>query len=451
MNDVSLHPKYDKQVNGYSGWLKHKDPQKRAKAALMLGELGAATEDVIIQLIQLAENDKDPTVRKNAKYALGMFAALRDGLADPDRSEAVGAAYERVGVKMRLGKRAKYPAAFWGKLIGGLSGLLVLLIAANVGLWMLGGGAVPPLVADGGGNGQAGNSNNNPPIVSQAVSDLVDAARAHLGVMDGNSGVLEAKLAPVLEGNQPADNECPFPYNSIAPLEISADDSAAYPQIASVYSEINATLTQFDAANSATENACQGVQALTMEDATAYLVQVSAYRTNRIQWESQLTQAATPPTAAPTEPPTALPSTDAPTPTATDIPDLRVHVAALYSIIDEATSTRGPSTILTQYWQEAQNNSGVTDGCRAVPPAIPSDYVLPAVAGEFSPQLAQATTQVNAGLQTLRDGWTEFQNACANGNIAVLNGARDGLNVAVIAAAAFDNADVLLQQVRSGS
>ncbi|MEO0562955.1 MAG: hypothetical protein AAF125_12665, partial [Chloroflexota bacterium] len=147
------------------------------------------------------------------------------------------------------------------------------------------------------------------------------------------------------------------------------------------------------------------------------------------------------PLPGPTEPPTAtIP------PTAT--PDFSGDIGQIYNVIDQVESLRGANSILRQYWEEAQANGGETGGCRQATPTIPSNYVLDQTAGPAPDALVQAVNSVNTGLQALRDNWAEFGNACAAGSANVFTSASTGVTVANTTTAAFEAADLFLQQAR---
>jgi hypothetical protein len=86
--------------------------------------------------------------------------------------------------------------------------------------------------------------------------------------------------------------------------------------------------------------------------------------------------------------------------------------------------------VLNQYWQEVQTNNGMTGGCRAAPPSIPSPYVLPDNVVGVSVELTQATERVNQALSFLTVGWESFERACSGGTGALLSESATGIQVA---------------------
>jgi hypothetical protein len=149
----------------------------------------------------------------------------------------------------------------------------------------------------------------------------------------------------------------------------------------------------------------------------------------------------TPESIAPTDTPTeAGPS---PTPLAS-----REHVDALQRIIDDMMAFRGPTTLLIQFWTEAQS-TGATAGCqewRQSQPTIAADYTLPPEIAAGLPDLKLAADLVNTGLKGIREGVAAFTAACASGSPGVA--AQDWLPRANLVAQAFEQAANLLAALR---
>jgi hypothetical protein len=442
----NISPKYQKNADGYTKWLNHKDVEKRRKAAMMVGELGVA--QAIPELIELMENDPDKQVRQNARYSLGMFAAFRDAVEsdNEDRQAEAASAVERLVRTAKIGKRANISAARLRPIMMILTVLLVLLLAGNTAvLFLVGDGmdTVTALLGDVSLPGGGGGTSN---VENQDIATLVENAQQQITLLEGNLGGLEAKMAPIPNGNQPGDSECPFGYTEAEPLGLSNADRTTFSDIAIVYDTLNQTLTDFDAINELANQTCNLGEDVAVEDAEAALVTLSAFSEQVPDLNNQLAQALIP-TETPV-PPTAteIPSTATPTPTAT--PNYNAYAAEIYNIIDEVTGTRGANTILEQYWQEAQGNNGQTGGCRASRPTIPGDYFLPTDLENPPTQLTLAIDNVNLGLQTVREGWDAFQNACSGGDGAVAGAASTGLTVTNAVRASFELADLSLQQLR---
>ena len=453
---VDESPKYRKKANGYTKWLRHPDVEKRRKAARMVGELGVS--ETIEQLQQMADADPDGQVRENARYSLGMFAAFRDAV-DSDDPVIQDQAIDAVQRVMETGKIGKITGGTPGWVTparNALIGLFVVLLVANGVIFFLqsgddfGGGLAALLPS--GDSASEGNNNDDEP---QDLETLVQQAQAQQSAIQNNINTLRQQYQPLTTGEIPVDT-CPLPYNAtLEPLQIADADRAQYRDVGAVYDELNEALAVTQGAAATIDIVCRDRELIPAEEAEQQLVALSAIEAEAAAQQEILTQALIVPTAtvAPTltEPPTEVP-TETPSPTPTEIPDVRPFVSELSGIIDEAASGgRNPASLLTQYYNDALNNSGETDGCRSGRPTIPANYSLPPGVGEFSPELQQATVQVNNGLQTLRDGWDTFEEACGRGNSAVLAQADTGLLVAGAAEASFDVANETLRRLLANS
>ncbi|NWG18078.1 MAG: HEAT repeat domain-containing protein [Chloroflexi bacterium] len=149
----------------------------------------------------------------------------------------------------------------------------------------------------------------------------------------------------------------------------------------------------------------------------------------------------TPETIAPTE----IPTEAGPSPT--PLPSHQ-HVDALQRIIDDMTAFRGPTTLLIQFWTEAQS-SGTTVGCqewRQSPPTIAADYALPQDIADALPNLKLAADLVNTGLKGMREGVNAFTTACNTGSPGIA--AQDWLPRANLVVQAFEQAANLLVPLR---
>src|SRR5262249_14266772 len=134
--------------------------------------------------------------------------------------------------------------------------------------------------------------------------------------------------------------------------------------------------------------------------------------------------------------------------TPTPAVNVRAHLAALGDIVDEVQGARGANTLLNQYWSDVRA-SGTRAGCTQAAPTIPADYVLPEADGQAVPNLKLAVDLINGGLRFLRQGWTQYTNACNANNLpAALEG---GSQTAQNASSAFENAQTLLNAVRNSA
>lgn len=470
MADMS--PKYQKAAQGYLAYLESDDVEKRRRAARMVGELGVA--EAIERLVELAEDDSDAEVRRNARYSLGMFAAFRDAIEsdDEDKQEKAARLLKQVMSRGRIGKKAKIAPKTLGRAMTALSVLLVVLLIANGAVFLTGDGGLPVDIAGlvgSGGNGSSGQPGGDPApgaegAANQSAEALIAAAESHITLLSGNVDKLQDLYESVDENGVPVMDLCLLPYTTTEPLTISDSDRSTYPNIAAVYADLSANRDQIISARQRIEQACFDEIPLETDEADAQLTTLNDFETNVSGWQATLEDALVVPTATPTPlpsdvPPTETPiPTEGPSPTPTETPDLRVHAANLSAVIDNAVNNfRSPGQLLTQYYEDAQVTGGDIDGCGlfiGVPPEnvpqvadIPPDYTLPAVTAQFSPELVLATERVNTGLQILRDGWIDFAAACNSGPNAVLSASRDGLTVTSAAQAVFDSANETIQIV----
>ncbi|MFZ4814010.1 MAG: HEAT repeat domain-containing protein [Phototrophicaceae bacterium] len=419
--------RYKKNVNTSMKLLNSNNTEKRREAAQMAGELGAA--QAIPKLLQLMEKDPDPEVRANATYSLGMFAAFKAVIESDDeaaQNAAVGAITQMTQTG-QIGKRATMPVALYRNLLYGLSALLVLLILGNVGVFFFLGGENPAAnttttIAVG------GNTSPND------LSLLIPLARNQLQIQTNNAATLRQRYEIAAAGQTPPVETCQAFYNlNSETLVLDEAQRAANPTVFTALEQINAARLSFDAAHLRMEQACYDNLPLTPEDASITLATVDTFLAAVPALGNALiviptptvvpTQAATPTASLPTATPTLAV-------TATDLPELRTHIAALYDIIDQSRALRGPSVVLNQYWQEVQTNNGMTGGCRAAPPSIPSPYVLPDNVVGVSVELTQATERVNQALSFLTVGWESFERACSGGTGALLSESATGIQVA---------------------
>jgi hypothetical protein len=116
---------------------------------------------------------------------------------------------------------------------------------------------------------------------------------------------------------------------------------------------------------------------------------------------------------------------------------LNRHLNIFASKIDEVGGLRGAGPLLVQFWTDVKT-TGSTVACENVFPEVPVDYVVPEEELNLIPGLRDIQTQVNLGLQMLRDGWTLFAAGCQNGTLT--DQADLGLTQAQTAQAALDSA-----------
>jgi hypothetical protein len=115
----------------------------------------------------------------------------------------------------------------------------------------------------------------------------------------------------------------------------------------------------------------------------------------------------------------------------------------LFTIIDEARSTRGSVTLLQTFWEGASASPDAA-GCNEPIPEIPDDYVVPPNV-RITADLQLAIDLVNSGLAFTRQGWSLKQQACTAGDL--LNNRENGLMLVTNAQISFDSAETKLNQV----
>ncbi|MEM6283807.1 MAG: HEAT repeat domain-containing protein [Chloroflexota bacterium] len=463
-------PKYEKYVEGYTRYLRSKDVGKRRKGARMVGELGA--DGAIETLLDLAKNDPDPQVRRNATYSLGMFVAFRDAMESDDddlRDEAEDALIRVVetGQIGKIGGKQKGGAPGW--LVPVLSVLLVVLIAGNAVVFL---GLVPGMEPDGGGSNEppavAGDGEEvelsgvvAPDAEDRDVEVLITQGRDAITVLTGNAQTLRTQLEPLAAGNPPDQDLCSQFYDlALTDLSISAGDAQTYPRVVSVYEDVNASRESFNTLHSAIQSICFDGAELDTVDAGAELAALDTFDSDAPMWSATLGEArelpveAEPPTEVPaaTDVPLAENATEEPTVAPTEPPNIRRHIANAVEILDDAGNnndgSRSTYNLLEQYLIEASENNGVTDGCRNTNLPVPANYNLEAEArGQYDlviaeePGLQPAIDQINTGLDLLRVEIDSFSQACRGGEGAVASYAGRGLGALQQIRVVFDNAD----------
>lgn len=429
-------PRYQKNAQGYTKWLRARDVEKRRKAARMVGELGVAEADVIQRLTILARNDPDEIVRQNATYSLGMFAAFRDAMEseDDDVRDEAEAAVMAVYESGQIGKPARYSDKQLRIMLFSLVGVLVVLVGVNLAVLF-----VTPMGGFGGGEPrqtQVAGGTGSSQIDTEAVS-------LQLATMRTNADTLRQQYDPVIAGGTPDLDLCAAFYNvTLTPL----DASAVNPDAATFYETLNTRLAELESAYQRMQQACYDEMPFAADEAPGYYNPVTLFLNEYPDLEAQFN------TLTVGEPTEAPPTPAGPTATPTPIPDIRLEAGRLRDIIDEAQGvpgSRAPGIILNQYWTDVLEN-GTTDGCNTQLPPIPGNYQIDAVPGlaEASPDMVLAVEQVNLGLQTLRDGYSTFQTACDGGDSALAAQAPGGAAVSGAARVYFDAARQILDQLQ---
>ncbi|MFZ4827293.1 MAG: HEAT repeat domain-containing protein [Phototrophicaceae bacterium] len=433
---------YEKQVSGYTKLLRSSDVKKRRKAAMMVGELGAA--ETITILVKMLKHDKDGQVRENARYALGMFAAFRDAIqAGGTLADEAVENVQRVVDTGTIGARARLSPSVMRSWMLRLGIVLIVLLMLNGGIyWLNQTDQLDSLLAftQQSNNGTSGSNTPVPtfptptPVPDKGINTLIQEGITMIGLLRLNANTLQQQYGPALSGGEPA--ECNAPYDeSIQRLGISPADAQTYPRVAEIFGTLNDSLFQLNEAKERMNEACFDSIPLSVDETNLYVGNLVAFQTSAIQFESELNAFIPLPTETP------LPPTETPIPA-----DLRPYVAELFNIIDGVMGGRGTGTLLSQYWQEAAT-IGQTDGCRNTALIVPNEYNLPADASLASPVLVDATAQINAGLRTLQDSLTAFYAACALSQDTVRSNSSIGISATDAVRVAFENASNLLNTV----
>lgn len=440
-----LEKDFQAEVDNRIKQLKNKDPQIRRAAAQWLGESGEPR--AIQPLAQYYEKVKDATAKKEAAYALGQFKALEEAL-ERGEQDRVADLLTKVIREGEFGQRAPVPAALLYGVMGALGLLLLALIGLNL---MVATAGTPPAeqVADQPTASDAITAPSgvrDPGVIAQELLNTLELVRADA-----------AKLSLQYQGAAAGDIEtwCSDFFNDAPLFVISADERAAYPDLASSVDALNQAQSDLLNAKAAWDTACATIPATPFDAAqtaaavpilnaidgtlSALQPQVEIFRV-----DAQAATNAAVPTSGDAAPP--VDGTVTETPTRGPEADPRTHVLAMYGIIDEMTGTRGANSLLTQYWTDGLN-TGDTEGCRRAAPIIPPDYVLPADIASTYTDLESARLQLNIGLQSMRLAWSSFTQACQQGTVQ--GTASTGLEATNLVQITFSNAAALLDIVRA--
>lgn len=421
------------------------NPATRRAAAYYLGEAGV--DESITRLATLYKSDPDPSVRKAAEYALGMFKAVDEALKRGEEEQVVRL-LKRVVDENKLGKRLGLRPAALGRIIGILALLLVVQLVLHFvlpGLGPLPGGIELPSINLAMTDGEA----------AQPTGTVVEQMQITYVRVQNDLATLQMQFQAVLTGGAP---DCTAFYNLPDAIAIPDGTAAETRALAEAINDAQAVVMQSKARLDA---ACYEEQAINASEVGGLLGPVVTAQRTMQELEPQVSllsqPTATPePSPTPTEAVTPTPEAPTETPEPTEIPatatpamvvDTRQHLTALYGMIDSVTGPRNAAGLLRQVWTDTAN-AGTTRACREPVPLIPADYVLSAQDAAAVPELAQAVEQVNLGMALLRQGWDLFANACASNSL--FQQASVGLQTVGTAEDAFRVADGLLQAVRSG-
>lgn len=436
-----------RQIDAHLEMLASAKAAERRRAAYWLGE--AAVGDAIPMLVELYHNDTDRKVRKAAAYALGMFKAVETAIAKGEE-ERVVKLLTQVEEEGKLGSR--YNKAAWMRSI-----VFFCLLIIGVALLFdrVPKGALSSLIGA------------QPQAVAQAlVGDRAEALktlRTTFEQMRQDVFTLQTQFQMVLGGGA---LDCAASFNRPASLALGASADA---DIAALAERINAALAVVETAYARYQAACSGAQPLSAAEAGPAYAPLIPVIQSLPEIEAALAAAAAA-SAVPTtttapvtpRPPTVTPALigagteeASPAPNGTPGPtsestreeaNPRAHLAPLYAIVDEMTSSRGAATLLVQYWQDVQR-TGRTDGCSLMIPEVPGIYALPQADRDAAPLLGQAVDMLNSALEATRTGWVNFVLAC--NSRTVFARASQELTLARAALASYEVVQTLLDEVRA--
>ncbi len=412
------------------------DAKVRRKAAEWLGEAGDPR--AITRLRQVYKEDRDKKVRQTAEYSLGMFRALEQGLAGNKR-DAVVQRLEDIALRGKMGRRTSIRRSTLAKINLGLLIALILLLLFNFVIWDK---LKPILNQTAAVASVASNDNESEDVPAKDRDTLLNEITAQLTLVRNDVERLQSQFQTVLGGGTV---NCGVFFNN--PSEYSADSARNEPDIVAIITDLNAAHSNLVTAKAAYNQACPpNSQPFTAAEVGAPMGQVVQALTSLAAVDAALPAArgeAVDATEAVTQ---AASTQEAVVSTPTPEINVRGHLTALGQIVDNVQAARGANTILNQYWSDVRA-SGTRAGCNQPVPTIPPDYVLPDIDAQAIPNLKLAVDLINGGLSFLRQGWSQYTNACNANNLAeaLAAGAQNAQN----ATSAFENAQTMLTTVRN--
>jgi hypothetical protein len=417
---------------------------KRRDAAYWLGEAGV--DESITRLRTMYDDpQEDPEVREAARYALGMFKAVKEALERGDEAKVV-LLLRGIVDEGKFGRRRTTPASRLIMIVGVLFVVFLLLAGANFLVATGGGSFSLPIALNPEDAGTPSTAPNNAaPASNRDRATLLAAVRLTFDQVRADSTTLQMQFQAVLGGGA---LDCTAFFNNAAALVLSQNETAAHADLAALVGSINSARDSLQTGYRRYEQACFEEMPLAASEVGGVLAPVQAALNTLGDNEAALIQAETSGGAA--EAATAAPAletvvTEA---VATVVPttDPQPYLQSLYPIVDAMSDPRGANGLLLQYWTDAFN-AGVTTGCDTPPPDIPADYVLPQEAIGVPEAFTQAVVQVNIGLGLIRQGWDLFEQACSGGTLS--QDATLGRQIAENATNAFSNANQLLASLQN--
>ncbi|MBC7871530.1 MAG: hypothetical protein H7Y09_11880 [Chitinophagaceae bacterium] len=434
------------------------ESQARVEAAYWLGESGAPKAITVLRKVYKGERDKK--IQKAAGYALGMFKALDEAI-DREGDEPVADALQRdenslirqllEGIVLNgdHGKRKRLPTRTLILLQGILVLTLIGLIAANV-LTM---NTTTSTTED-----VAGLPTINPTSPIGIALNEVSAMQQRVAQVRSDAEEIQRQYTAAA-AQPPADINCTVVFNKPLAYTVPSQTQAEFPEIAGIAGNLNTAINTLSNIQADFDSTCQLARQplpVDLADATrdlpVILNDLTSIETALETTAEELRQSAIP-TATPipevtsevTEAPTITPTaTIEPTPTLNPV-IINSYLRDLNGILDAVSGREGARTLLLQYWTDVAN-SGATDACRLPPPPIPENYgTVPTDVLQVVPTLQEAVSQLNLGLDLLRQGWTTFREACQTNTLTAQ--LSRGQQVAQLADSAFNNVTDLVNAI----
>lgn len=430
------------------------DAEKKRKAAAFLGESG---EPKAITALRYAYNrpDEDPSVKKEAAYALGRFVALREALeTDPEGAQ------KGIEAVIFEGKRGQRLALRPGTL-----GLIEVFMLLTFVLFLGAGVVLPDMLAN-----QPSGPSDEPGTLPTAIPDpdvptpvptranpaaVLTELQAMARSLNASATALSRQFQAVVRGD---GQDCAADYG--LPEAYSLPDSlnrSYYPELVTTSEQLNAARSELLTAAEVLDQSCAAQEPLTSADVEDVWDQVIAIQSDIARVPDQLgalelrpTDTPTPtltPTPSPT--PTATPTATAtPTPTLTPTPTvdperIRRNVLTVQTVLDEMnTPINGQNALIIQYWNDVRN-AGDTTACRDNRIDIPPDIALPPEdIADMPANLLEAVEITNISLNLTRQSWNLFLESCPD---RLSRNVDRGLDFAQSAATFYDEAADIVQ------
>ncbi len=275
---------FEEKVRDNIKMLSSKDAKSRMKAAAWLGEAGDPT--CITMLKQVYKDDPDPKVRDTAKYSLGMFRKLEEELHNSDQSK-VQKLLEDVAVRGKMGRRLPVPVRSLVKLeIGMIISTVLVAVLALV---------LPSMFRQ--TVTQAVEQMENPapttaPVVDKDRPTLVSDLQSALTLVSNSTTTLQTQYQTKLGGGE---MNCSTYFDTLTPVVLSLANASAFPDLATLATDVNNLQTSLNTAKSTYDRVCDGGEQLAASEFGAPMGQVIAVMQSITTTQAALAAAAVPP------------------------------------------------------------------------------------------------------------------------------------------------------------